>query len=91
MCRVVSLSLHILIENGEPREVVRSISPLFNSMVFFDVTAKSFHQVSEILSVRKTRLSINGWFHGPPSPRPSPKETCPLPLAPPVSMGVSMR
>ena len=29
-------------------------------------------QVSEVLSSSKTRLSVNGWFHGPPVDRPSP-------------------
>ena len=35
-------------------------------------------QVSEVLS-DKTRLSISGWFHGPPIDRPSPyKELAPI-------------
>jgi hypothetical protein len=32
----------------------------------------SFHQVSEVLSDSKIRLSINGWFHGLPIVRPKP-------------------
>ena len=31
---------------------------------------KSFHQVSEILTKDKCRLSIGGWFHGSPYVRP---------------------
>ena len=38
--------------------------PKRNTMVFFEVTPNSFHQVSEVLSDR-TRLSVNGWFRGP--------------------------
>ena len=34
------------------------------------MTPTSFHQVAEILSDTKTRLSINGWFHGSPIQRP---------------------
>jgi prolyl 3-hydroxylase /prolyl 3,4-dihydroxylase len=33
-------------------------------MVFFEVTPTSYHQVSEVLSPTKIRLSISGWFHG---------------------------
>ena len=28
--------------------------------------------MSEVLSAEKTRLSVSGWFHGPPVPRPPP-------------------
>jgi hypothetical protein len=39
-------------------------------------------QVSEVLS-DKTRLSISGWFHGPPIDRPSPyKELAPTRQSP---------
>jgi len=36
---------------------------------FFEVSPKSFHQVAEVTS-QKSRLSISGWFHGKPFPRP---------------------
>ncbi|XP_015179669.1 PREDICTED: prolyl 3-hydroxylase OGFOD1 [Polistes dominula] len=52
-------------ENGLPRNVVRSLLPEFNSLVFFEVTDNSFHQVAEVLTSEKTRSSINGWFEGP--------------------------
>ncbi len=47
-----------------PGEVVRSIVPSFNSFVFFEVTPKSFHQVAEVLTRDKTRISVGGWFRG---------------------------
>ena len=32
-------------EHGQPKEVVRSLVPVWNNFVFFDVNAVSFHQV----------------------------------------------
>ena len=29
-------------------------------------------KVAEVLAENKTRLSVNGWFHGPPIHRPEP-------------------
>ncbi|KAI1280791.1 Prolyl 3-hydroxylase OGFOD1 [Halotydeus destructor] len=52
--------------NDQPSKIVRSISPCWNTFVFFEVTPQSYHQVAEILSQDKTRLSVNGWFRGPP-------------------------
>nr|CAD7433913.1 unnamed protein product [Timema monikensis] len=58
---------------GYPTEIVRSILPEENSLVFFEVCDHSFHQVSEVLTRSKLRLSVNGWFHLPTAPaRPSP-------------------
>ena len=37
----------------------------------------------------KTRLSVNGWFHGPPAPRAELPIAKPLPLAPPNNLSVS--
>ncbi|XP_078485496.1 prolyl 3-hydroxylase OGFOD1-like [Ciona intestinalis] len=54
----------------DPTSVVRSIVPTFNSMVLFEVCPTSFHQVQEIVTSSKTRLSLTGWFHGPTEPRP---------------------
>lgn len=56
--------------NGDPGEVVKSLTPTHNSFVFFEVTPKSFHQVNEVLTQDKTRLSVGGWFHGSTHPRP---------------------
>lgn len=35
-------------------------------MAFFQLSATSHHQVAEVLTAGKIRLSISGWFHGPP-------------------------
>ncbi len=45
-------------------------------------------QVSEVLST-KTRLSVSGWFHGPPPARAPPYKDIVIPLHPPLPMGVS--
>ncbi len=45
-----------------PSRIVRRILPVENQFVFFAVSKKSFHGVSEIK--RKKRLTMNGWFHG---------------------------
>jgi len=61
-----------------PMHIERSILPSYNSFLFFEVTPQSFHQVAEILSTTKTRLSLSGWFHGKSAERenkyPLPKE-----------------
>ena len=46
------------------------MSPKWNSFVLFEVNPKSWHQVSEVVSDSKIRLSVNGWFHGQPLQRP---------------------
>lgn len=43
--------------------MTKRINPKFNSLLFFEVSSISFHQVSEVLTNRSPRLSINGWFH----------------------------
>lgn len=60
-----NLDLFKVNQNYEPIEIVKSLVPKRNSLAFFEVSDSSFHQVAEILSKNKTRLSINGWFHGP--------------------------
>lgn len=52
-------------ENGQPKDVVKSLIPEYNSLIFFEVVDNSYHQVAEITSQNKSRVSINGWFHGP--------------------------
>lgn len=63
-----------------PAEVVTRIFPRRNNFLFFEVTNRSFHQVSEVLTSCKPRLSISGWFHGMPLKRP------PLAIEPPVTL-----
>jgi Rps23 Pro-64 3,4-dihydroxylase Tpa1-like proline 4-hydroxylase len=54
--------LIINVENLQPIKIVKSLTPKQNSLLFFEVSDKSFHQVSEVLSQNKTRFSINGWY-----------------------------
>ena len=69
-------------EQGHPRNIVKSLVPMWNSLAFFEVTPESFHQVSEVLTSEKLRVSISGWFHGSPLKReiPSVSILSPLPL-----------
>lgn len=50
----------------QPDEVVQSLLPKWNSFVFFEVSPVSFHRVAEVMSASQTRLSVAGWYHGPP-------------------------
>lgn len=52
-------------ENQQPTTCEVSLLPKWNNFAFFEVTPKSFHQVREVLSRQKVRLSVNGWFKGP--------------------------
>ena len=65
-----TLDLFKLNDQGHPIEVMKMLVPETNSLVFFEVTEKSYHQVSEILTKDKSRLSVGGWFHGEPYKRP---------------------
>ncbi|KAH9523774.1 Prolyl 3-hydroxylase ogfod1 [Bulinus truncatus] len=67
-----TLDLFNIDESGQPHDIVKTIVPARNNFLFFEVSERSFHQVSEVLSKSKTRLSISGWFHGDPLGRPSP-------------------
>ncbi|KAF4111186.1 prolyl 3-hydroxylase OGFOD1 [Onychostoma macrolepis] len=66
-----TLDLFSTDEHCQPVSVVKSLLPCWNSLVFFEVSPVSFHQVAEVLSEEKSRLSLSGWFHGPSLPRPS--------------------
>ncbi|XP_040917146.1 prolyl 3-hydroxylase OGFOD1 isoform X2 [Toxotes jaculatrix] len=50
--------------NFQPQSIVKSLLPSWNTLVLFEVSPVSFHQVSEVLSQDKCRLSVSGWFHG---------------------------
>ncbi|RUS77524.1 hypothetical protein EGW08_014708 [Elysia chlorotica] len=67
-----TLDLFDATDLGHPKSIIKSVVPKRNSFLFFEVSALSFHQVAEVLSEDKTRLSISGWFHGPPLSRPEP-------------------
>lgn len=51
--------LQLLDQKGR---VKAEILPKFNTFAFFEVSAKSYHQVEELV-VPKQRLAITGWFH----------------------------
>ncbi|GAA98276.1 uncharacterized protein L969DRAFT_93122 [Mixia osmundae IAM 14324] len=38
--------------------------PRRGKIAFFEVTATSYHEVTEVLDSEKGRLSISGWYHG---------------------------
>ncbi|KAG0363819.1 Oxoglutarate and iron-dependent oxygenase degradation C-term-domain-containing protein [Gamsiella multidivaricata] len=52
-------------EAGYPIEVVQSLVPVRNTLAFFELSSVSYHQVAEVLTRDKSRISISGWFHGP--------------------------
>lgn len=84
-----NLDLFRVNENFEPVEIVKSLVPKRNSLAFFEVSDSSFHQVAEILAKNKTRLSINGWFHGPVNPKANKKIEIPPQLSSYVSIEVN--
>lgn len=65
-----TLDLYTTDSNFQPKDIVKSIVPSRNTLVLFEVSPVSFHQVSEVLSQHKCRLSLGGWFHGPSLERP---------------------
>ncbi|XP_013406972.1 prolyl 3-hydroxylase OGFOD1 [Lingula anatina] len=82
-----ALDLFDMDEHGQPKTVVKSVLPAWNNFAFFEVTPASFHQVAEVLTSDKTRLSVNGWFHGPTVPRSAPPyDELPRPLQKYVSV-----
>ena len=54
--------------NNNPKKVVKSIIPSFNNFIIFKVSAKSFHQVNEVLT-NKLRITMGGWFNEQPAKR----------------------
>ncbi|XP_038068224.1 prolyl 3-hydroxylase OGFOD1-like [Patiria miniata] len=75
-----ALDLFTIDAHGQPSHVVKSLLPKWNNFVFFEVTPRSFHQVAEVLSQDKCRLSVSGWFHGPRVDRPTPYVEPRIPL-----------
>ncbi|NXG44810.1 OGFD1 hydroxylase, partial [Psilopogon haemacephalus] len=89
-----TLDLYSTDEHLEPQQIVKSLVPSWNTLVFFEVSPVSFHQarswlpcaapslqVSEVLS-HKCRLSLSGWFHGPASARATRRSQPALPRSP---------
>ncbi|XP_069724792.1 prolyl 3-hydroxylase OGFOD1 isoform X1 [Phaenicophaeus curvirostris] len=77
-----TLDLYSTDEHFQPQQIVKSLVPSWNTLVFFEVSPVSFHQVSEVLSEEKCRLSVSGWFHGPSKVRPARHIEAPLPRSP---------
>ncbi|XP_033896237.3 prolyl 3-hydroxylase OGFOD1 isoform X2 [Acipenser ruthenus] len=65
-----TLDLYSTDEHCQPQQIVKSLLPSLNTLVFFEVSPVSFHQVSEVTSEGKRRLSVSGWFHGRSLERP---------------------
>ncbi|XP_078527691.1 prolyl 3-hydroxylase OGFOD1 [Lissotriton helveticus] len=65
-----TLDLYSTDENFQPVKIEKSLTPVTNLFAFFEVSPVSYHQVSEVLSKEKCRLSVSGWFHGPSLQRP---------------------
>jgi Rps23 Pro-64 3,4-dihydroxylase Tpa1-like proline 4-hydroxylase len=57
---------------GAPSDIAVSHVPKRASFLFFEVSPQSYHQVREVLSSNKLRVSMGGWFHGPPITRKPP-------------------
>lgn len=76
---------------GQPTyPIERSFVPQNNQFVFFPVSSVSFHQVAEVTNLVYPRLTINGWFHGPPivDSLPPPFDKIPRSIIP--SAGIQM-
>ncbi|XP_072790681.1 prolyl 3-hydroxylase OGFOD1 isoform X1 [Taeniopygia guttata] len=76
-----TLDLYSTDEHFQPQQITKSLVPSWNTLVFFEVSPVSFHQVSEVVS-QKCRLSVSGWFHGPPVARPARHIEAPLARSP---------
>uniref|UniRef100_A0A8C3UYD4 Prolyl 3-hydroxylase OGFOD1 n=1 Tax=Catharus ustulatus TaxID=91951 RepID=A0A8C3UYD4_CATUS len=76
-----TLDLYSTDEHFQPQQITKSLVPSWNTLVFFEVSPVSFHQVSEVLS-QKCRLSVSGWFHGPSVARPARHIEAPLARSP---------
>ncbi|NXU54084.1 OGFD1 hydroxylase, partial [Turnix velox] len=77
-----TLDLYSADEHFQPQQIVKSLVPSWNTLVFFEVSPVSFHQARSLLSEEKCRLSVSGWFHGPPLTRPARPMEPALPRSP---------
>ena len=55
--RLLILVCKLLLEHGQPRDVVKSLVPQHNNLVFFEVNAKSFHQVCNLHCIHLNSLN----------------------------------
>ncbi|MBX4196451.1 2OG-Fe(II) oxygenase [Candidatus Pacearchaeota archaeon] len=49
-------------KQGKPTTISQKHLPLWNSLMIFEVSARSYHEVEENVST-KDRYAIGGWFH----------------------------
>ncbi|XP_068172031.1 prolyl 3-hydroxylase OGFOD1 [Antennarius striatus] len=77
-----TLDLYSTDSNLQPQTIMKSLVPSLNTLVLFEVSPVSFHQVSEVLTQDKHRLSLSGWFHGPSLQRPPRHTEAPIPRNP---------
>ena len=56
-----ALDLYDADETGSSK-LVKSIIPEYNSLIMFEVSDKSWHQVNEVLEDIQ-RLTVTGWYH----------------------------
>ncbi|XP_071381307.1 prolyl 3-hydroxylase OGFOD1 isoform X1 [Centroberyx affinis] len=77
-----TLDLFTTDSHFQPQSIAKSLVPSLNTLVLFEVSPVSFHQVSEVLSEDKCRLSLSGWFHGPSLERPPRHIEPPIPRSP---------
>ncbi|TNN87464.1 Prolyl 3-hydroxylase OGFOD1 [Liparis tanakae] len=77
-----TLDLYTTDSSFQPQSIVKSLVPSLNTLVLFEVSPVSFHQVSEVLTRDKCRLSLSGWFHGPSLERPPRHRGPPIPRSP---------
>ncbi len=47
---------------NDPTKIVKRFIPMWNSIILFEVSQRSFHAVKEVLT-KKKRYAIAGWFH----------------------------
>jgi len=57
-----ALDIYEADESGKS-SLVKRIVPEYNSLIMFEVSDKSWHQVSEILEDIQ-RLTVTGWYYG---------------------------
>ncbi|XP_004067239.1 prolyl 3-hydroxylase OGFOD1 [Oryzias latipes] len=77
-----TLDLYATDSHFQPQSIAKSLVPSWNTLVLFEVSPVSFHQVREVLSQDKCRLSVSGWFHGSSLQRPPRYKEPPFPRNP---------
>lgn len=62
------LDLFGLDAEGGPGEILRTVVPAYNTLAFFRVSARSYHQVAEVTAPGRERWSVTGWYHAKDTP-----------------------